>query len=97
LKNDDDLSPLLFSFVLEYAIRRVQENHDDLRLSDKYRLLFYADDVNVLGGSVHIVDKNTEVLVVVSKEIGLEVNADETNYMIMSRVSECKTKSQYKV
>ena len=29
--------------------------------------------------------KNTESLVVASKEIGLEVNADKTNYMVMSR------------
>jgi hypothetical protein len=29
-----------------------------------------------LGGSVHIVKENAEALVVASKEIGLEVNAD---------------------
>ena len=29
--------------------------------------------------------KNTESYVVASKEIGLEVNADKTNYMVMSR------------
>ena len=81
----DDLSPLLFSFVLGHAIRRVQENQDDLRLSGKYQLLFYANDVNILGGRVHTIEKNTEVFVVVSKEIGLEVNAGETNYMIISR------------
>jgi hypothetical protein len=39
--------------------------------------LFYADD-NILGGSVHTVKKNTEALVVASKETGLEANADKT-------------------
>jgi len=34
---------------------------------------------------VHTVKKNTESLVVASKEIGLEVNADKTKYMVMSR------------
>jgi hypothetical protein len=34
-----------------------------------------------LGGSVHTVKENAEALVVASKEIGLEVNADKTNYM----------------
>jgi hypothetical protein len=29
--------------------------------------------------------KNTEVLVAATKEIGLEVNADKTNYMVLSR------------
>jgi hypothetical protein len=46
--------------------------------------LIYAD-VNILGGSVHTVKKNAEALLVASKEIGLEVNADETKYMLMSR------------
>ena len=38
-----------------------------------------------MGGSVHTVKENAEALIVASKEIGLEVNADKTNYMIMSR------------
>ena len=45
----------------------------------------YADDVNILGGSVHTVKENEEALVVSTKENGLEVNADRTKYMIMSR------------
>jgi hypothetical protein len=76
LKKEDDLSPLLFSFALKYAIRRLQENQDDLKLNGKYQLLFYTDDVNILGRSVHTIEKNTEVLVVTSKENGLEVNTD---------------------
>ena len=35
--------------------------------------------------SVHTVKENAEALVVATKEIGLEVNADKTKYMIMSR------------
>jgi hypothetical protein len=48
--------------------------------------LVYADDVNILRGNVHTIKENAEVLVVASKEIGLEVNADKTKYMVMSRV-----------
>jgi hypothetical protein len=47
--------------------------------------LVYADDVNILGGSVYSMKKNTESLTVASKEIGLEVNAEKTKYMVMSR------------
>ena len=47
--------------------------------------MVYADDVNILGGSVHTVKENTEPVVVASKEIGLEVNADKTKYLVMSR------------
>ena len=50
-----------------------------------HQLLAYADDVNILGGSVHTVKENAEALVVATKEIGLEVNADKTKYMVMSR------------
>jgi hypothetical protein len=40
---------------------------------------------HILGGSVHTVKENAEALLVASKEIGLEVNADKTKYMVMSR------------
>ena len=36
-----------------------------------YQLLVYVDDINTLGGSVHIMKENTEALVLASKEIGL--------------------------
>jgi hypothetical protein len=48
--------------------------------------LVYADGVNILGGSVHTVKENAEALLVASKETGLEVNADKTKYMVMSKV-----------
>ena len=37
------------------------------------------------GGSIHTVKENAEAVVVAAKEIGLEVNADKTKYMVMSR------------
>jgi len=86
LKQGDSLSPLLFNFALEYAIRRVQVNQDGLKLNGTHQLLAYVDDViRILGGSVRTVKENAETLVVATKEIGLEVNADKTKYMIMSR------------
>jgi hypothetical protein len=48
-----------------------------------HQVLAYADDVNILGGSIYTIKKNAEALVVATKEIG--VNADKTNYMVMSR------------
>jgi len=44
----------------------------------------YADDGKTLGGSVHTVKETPTALGVSSKEIGLEINADKTKYLVMS-------------
>ena len=69
LKQGDALSPLLFNFVLEYAIRRVQVNQDGLKLNGTHQLLAYADDVNILGGRIHTVKENAEALVVATRRL----------------------------
>ena len=84
LKQGDALSPMLFNFALEYAIRRVQVNRDSLKLNGAHQLLTYADDVNILGGSMATLKENAEALVAATREIGLEVCADKTKYMVMS-------------
>jgi len=52
LKQGDALSPLLFNFALEYAIRRVQVNQDGLKLNGTHQLQVYTA-VNILGRSIH--------------------------------------------
>ena len=76
---------MLFNFALEYGIRRVQANQDGLKLNGTHQLLVYADDVNAMGGRVHTTKKNTEALVIAIKGTGLQINADKTQYMFMSR------------
>jgi hypothetical protein len=63
----------------------VQVNQDGLKLNGTHQLMAYAYDVNILGESVHAVKKSTEALLAATKEIGLEVNADKTKHMVMSR------------
>jgi len=41
-------------------------------------------EVDILGRSIHTIKRNTDALVVASKETGLEVNADKARYMVMS-------------
>ena len=80
LKQGYALSPLLFNVALEYAIGKVEVNQDGLKLDGTHQLLVYDDN----GGSIHTIKKNTEALLVTDDEVGLEVNADKTKYVVMS-------------
>jgi hypothetical protein len=54
-----------------------------LKLNGTHQLLVYAVDVNPLGDNRDTI-KNTEFLIVHSKVVGLEVNAEKTKYMLLS-------------
>jgi hypothetical protein len=55
-----------------------------MKFNGTHQLLVNADDVNILGGSVHAIKENEEALIVTSKEISLEEKVDKTKYMVMS-------------
>jgi len=44
----------------------VQINQDGMKLHGTYKLLVYADDVSILGGSIPTLKENTKALEVAS-------------------------------
>jgi hypothetical protein len=69
-----------------------------LKLNWTHQLLAYADNVNLLGNNIDIINKNTETLNDASKEVGLEINVEKTKYIVYVAISspECRLKSGHK-
>jgi hypothetical protein len=88
--------PLLFNFVLETNIRKVQENQVGLKLNGTHQLLVYADDVNLLGDNIDTVNKNPGTLIESSKEVGLEVKTERNKLHVAATSPECMAKSYQK-
>jgi hypothetical protein len=56
-----------------------------LKLNGTHQLLAYADDMNLLQDNIDTINNNTETLIDASKEVGLEINAEKSKYMLLSR------------
>jgi hypothetical protein len=55
--------------ALNYAVIWVRATQAWYALSGTHQLLFYADDVNILSGSINTIKKNTGDLVAPTKKI----------------------------
>jgi hypothetical protein len=84
LKQVDALTPLLLNYALMYAIRKVQVSQDRLKLNGTHQLLVYAVNINILEEATYY-KRKLRSFFMASNENGLEINADKTKYMLMSR------------
>lgn len=74
--------PVAFHFSLEYAISKVQVDHDVLKVNQVYRLVFTLK--LSIGENINVTKKSAEPLVVASKWVDLEVNGEKTKHVFMS-------------
>jgi hypothetical protein len=84
-KTKNALSPLLFNFAEEYAIRKVQENQVGLRLNGTRQLMAFTGDMNLLGNNMDTIKKDTETLIDARQTVCLEMNVKKTKYILLSR------------
>jgi hypothetical protein len=47
--------------------------------------LVYADEINLLDDSKNTINENKETFVEATMDVGLEINAEKSKYMITSR------------
>jgi hypothetical protein len=54
------------------------------------QFLGYADDFNLVGENMNIINTNSKVLLDTSKEVGLEMKAEKTNLCVHVCLSRCR-------
>jgi hypothetical protein len=88
----DILWSLSFNIALKYAIWNVQENQVGLKLNGTHQLLVYTDDMNILRGNIGTIKKIIETLTDATKEVGLDVDAENTKYVYCCLVTRMQGK-----
>jgi hypothetical protein len=88
---------LLHNFDLTYAIRRIQEKQEGLKLNGTNQPLAYADEVNILGENIDTIQKNTEAQLDALKEVSLEVNSEKTKYILIPLYQKAGEKHSIKI
>jgi hypothetical protein len=73
-----------FNVALEYTIRKVQKNQMGLKLNWTHQLLTYVDNVILLEDNVDTMKKDGDTFIGASREVGLEINMEKTEYILLS-------------
>jgi phage tail sheath gpL-like len=69
--------------LCHHCFSTLQENQVGLKLNGTNQ--FLADVVNLLGDNIDTIKKDIQSLIDASKEVCLEINVEETKYMLLTR------------
>jgi hypothetical protein len=65
-----------------------------LKSIGEHQMLVYADDVNLLGDTIDIIKKTTEIVIDANKEVGLEETHKKLSIQYVAVCApECRAKS----
>jgi hypothetical protein len=87
LRQGDALSPILFNLILEKVIKQVKEtncNNGIVLGNSNINILVYADYIVILGDTEETVKQVCRKLIMMASKVGLEINDEKTEYMILS-------------
>jgi hypothetical protein len=68
-----------------------------MKLNGTCRLVAYANNVNIVGEHLYMIQKNTEALLDASKEVDLEVNPEKTYVCVCVWMSRCMKAGQRQI
>jgi hypothetical protein len=96
LKQGDALSPLHLTLLWNMPSGGVHKNLKGLKLNGTHQVLACVD-FNIVGENIDTMHKNTKALLYASKEVGLEVNPENTKYMLMSHYQNAGLRHSIKI
>lgn len=85
LRQGDVISAILFNLVLERAVRRISSNPGGTLFNRQVQTLAFADDVGLIARSKKALSEGFKELEAAAGELGLEINEEKTEYMLMTR------------
>jgi len=87
LRQGDALSPVLFNLVMEKIVREMNVSEGTAVGQITIGLLAYADEIALLGDDIETIKRLGKKLIKAAEKVGLTVNDDKTEYLIVSRNS----------
>jgi hypothetical protein len=85
-----------FQYCFGICHQEGPKNQEGMKLNGTHRLVAYANNVNIVGEHLYMIQKNTEALLDASKKVDLEVNPEKTYMCVDVTLYEGRTEAQHK-